>query len=71
MSAAANIFVGQTEAPMMVRPFIGTMTRSELFAVMVGMSSVSGSVLAGYGVGVELAFDCCELYGCSRRFFNG
>ncbi|HAD47538.1 MAG TPA: NupC/NupG family nucleoside CNT transporter, partial [Idiomarina sp.] len=49
MSAAANIFVGQTEAPMMVRPFIGTMTRSELFAVMVGgMSSVSGSVLAGY-----------------------
>ena len=40
MSAAANIFVGQTEAPMMVRPFIGTMTRSELFAVMVGgMSS--------------------------------
>ena len=58
MSAAANIFVGQTEAPMMVRPFIGTMTRSELFAVMVGgMSSVSGSVLAGYaGVGVELKY---------------
>ena len=58
MSAAANIFVGQTEAPMMVRPFIGTMTRSELFAVMVGgMASVSGSVLAGYaGVGVELKY---------------
>lgn len=58
MSAAANIFVGQTEAPMMVRPFVGTMTRSELFAVMVGgMSSVSGSVLAGYaGVGVELKY---------------
>lgn len=58
MSAAANIFVGQTEAPMVVRPFIGTMTRSELFAVMVGgMSSVSGSVLAGYaGVGVELKY---------------
>lgn len=58
MSAAANIFVGQTEAPMMVRPFIASMTRSELFAVMVGgMASVSGSVLAGYaGVGVELKY---------------
>lgn len=58
MSAAANVFVGQTEAPMMVRPFIASMTRSELFAVMVGgMASVSGSVLAGYaGVGVELKY---------------
>lgn len=58
MSAAANVFVGQTEAPMMVRPFISSMTRSELFAVMVGgMASVSGSVLAGYaGVGVELKY---------------
>jgi Nucleoside permease len=58
MSAAANIFVGQTEAPMMVRPFIGTMTRSELFAVMVGgMASVSGSVLAGLAeVGIELKY---------------
>ncbi|CAI8155242.1 MAG: Putative nucleoside permease NupX [Pseudidiomarina mangrovi] len=58
MSAAANVFVGQTEAPMMVRPFIPSMTQSELFAVMVGgMASVSGSVLAGYaGVGVELKY---------------
>ncbi|HCB17399.1 MAG TPA: NupC/NupG family nucleoside CNT transporter, partial [Alteromonas sp.] len=36
MSAAANIFVGQTEAPLVVRPFIPNMTRSELFAIMVG-----------------------------------
>jgi CNT family concentrative nucleoside transporter len=36
MSAAANIFVGQAEAPLVVKPFIPTMTRSELFAVMVG-----------------------------------
>ena len=36
MSAAANIFVGQTEAPLIVRPFIPKMTQSELFAVMVG-----------------------------------
>lgn len=58
LSAAANIFVGQTEAPLVVRPFIPTMTRSELFAVMVGgLSSVSGSVLAGYaGIGIELKY---------------
>ncbi|HRM21375.1 MAG TPA: Na+ dependent nucleoside transporter N-terminal domain-containing protein, partial [Neisseria sp.] len=49
MSAAANIFVGQTEAPLVVRPFIKSMTRSELFAVMSGgLASVAGSVLAGY-----------------------
>ena len=35
LSATANIFVGQTEAPLVVKPFIPTMTRSELFAVMV------------------------------------
>ncbi|MEX0740232.1 MAG: NupC/NupG family nucleoside CNT transporter [Pseudohongiella sp.] len=58
MSAAANIFVGQTEAPLMVRPFIPTMTRSELFAVMVGgLSSIAGSVMAGYaGIGVDLKY---------------
>ncbi len=56
MSATANIFVGQTEAPLVVRPFIPTMTQSELFAIMVGgLASVAGSVLAGYaGLGVEL-----------------
>lgn len=58
MSAAANIFVGQTEAPLVVKPFIPTMTRSELFAVMVGgLASVAGSVLAGYaGMGIELKY---------------
>jgi len=58
MNSAANIFVGQTEAPLVVKPFIPTMTRSELFAVMVGgLSSVAGSVLAGYaGMGVELKY---------------
>ena len=41
MSATANIFVGQTEAPLIVRPYIANMTRSELFAIMVGgMSTV-------------------------------
>lgn len=58
MSAAANIFVGQTEAPMVVRPYLSRMTRSELFAVMCGgLASVAGSVLAGYaGMGVELKY---------------
>lgn len=58
MSATANIFVGQTEAPLVVKPFIPTMTQSELFAVMVGgLASVAGSILAGYaGIGVELKY---------------
>ena len=58
MSAAANIFVGQTEAPLVVKPFIPHMTRSELFAVMVGgLASIAGSVMAGYaGLGVELKY---------------
>src|SRR5690625_1096558 len=49
MNAAANIFVGQTEAPPVVRPYIARMSQSELFAVMVGgLATVSGSVLVGY-----------------------
>ncbi|YCM43833.1 NupC/NupG family nucleoside CNT transporter [Verrucomicrobiaceae bacterium 227] len=48
-SAAANIFVGQTEAPLVIRPYLPRMTRSELFAVMVGgLASIAGSVLVGY-----------------------
>ncbi|MPW30669.1 NupC/NupG family nucleoside CNT transporter [Agarivorans sp. B2Z047] len=58
MSATANIFVGQTEAPIVVKPFIPKMSESELFAIMVGgLASVAGSVLAGYaGLGVELKY---------------
>ena len=58
MSATANIFVGQTEAPLVVRPFIATMTRSELFAVMCGgLASVAGSVLAGYAsLGIPMEY---------------
>ena len=58
LSATANIFVGQTEAPLVVKPFIKDMTESELFAIMVGgLASVAGSVLAGYaGLGVELKY---------------
>ncbi|MGG0716896.1 NupC/NupG family nucleoside CNT transporter [Robertmurraya massiliosenegalensis] len=58
MSAAANIFVGQTEAPLVIRPYISKMTESELFAVMTGgLASVAGSVLIGYSLlGVPLEF---------------
>lgn len=49
MSAAANIFVGQTEAPLLIKPYLAGMTSSELFAVMVGgLASVAGAVLVGY-----------------------
>jgi CNT family concentrative nucleoside transporter len=58
MSAAANIFVGQTEAPLVIKPFIPNLTKSELFAVMVGgLASIAGSVMAGYaGMGVEIKY---------------
>jgi concentrative nucleoside transporter, CNT family len=58
MSATANIFVGQTEAPLVVKPYISRMTESELFAVMCGgLASVAGSVLAAYaGMGVKMEY---------------
>ena len=58
LSATANIFVSQTEAPLLVRPFIKGATSSELFAVMVGgMASIAGSLLVGYSnMGVELKY---------------
>ena len=49
LSISANIFVGQTEAPILIRPYISTMTKSELMAVMVGgFATVAGSVMALY-----------------------
>ncbi|MBS4224171.1 NupC/NupG family nucleoside CNT transporter [Lederbergia citrea] len=58
MSAAANIFLGPTEAPLVVKPYIEKMTKSELFAVMVGgMACVSGAVLGGYAkLGVPIDY---------------
>lgn len=51
VNAAANIFVGQTEAPLVIRPYLKTLSRSGLFAVMVGgLSTVAGSVLVGYSL---------------------
>jgi CNT family concentrative nucleoside transporter len=58
MAAATNIFIGQSEAPIAIKPFLSKMTRSEMFAVMVGgMATVSGSVLGGYAAaGVEMQY---------------
>ena len=49
LAVAANVFIGQTEAPLVVRPYIAKMTRSELMVLMTGgMATIAGSVLAGY-----------------------
>lgn len=49
LSNSANIFVGQTEAPLMIRPFLKDLTRSELLTIMVGgMCTIAGGVLAAY-----------------------
>ena len=58
LAAAANIFVGQVEAPLVVRPFISTMTASELFAVMTGgLATIAGSIIGGYAaMGIELKY---------------
>jgi len=49
LSVAANVFVGQTEAPLVVRPYISKMTESELLTMMVGgMATIAGGVLAAY-----------------------
>jgi len=49
MSASANIFVGQTEAPLLIKPYLDRMTRSELLAIMIGgMATIAGGVMAVY-----------------------
>ena len=49
LSAAGNVFLGQTEAPLLVRPFIGKMTQSELHCLMTGgMATIAGSVMGAY-----------------------
>jgi CNT family concentrative nucleoside transporter len=58
LSATANIFVGQTEAPLAIKPYLSRLTRSEFFAVMCGgLASIAGSVLAGYAaMGIDIRF---------------
>ncbi len=58
LNAAANVFVGQTEAPLAIKPFLGRVTGPQLFAIMVsGLASVAGTVLAAYAqIGIELKY---------------
>ena len=63
LSASANIFLGQTEAPLVIKPYLGTMTLSELNAVMVsGFAGVSGGVLAAF---VSMGIDAGHLVTAS------
>ncbi len=63
LSAAANIFVGQTEAPLVIRPYIASMTISELNAIMIGgFATMAGGVLAAY---VEMGISAKNLLSAS------
>ncbi len=63
LSCAANIFVGQTEAPFVIKPYLPTMTRSEIMAVMVGgFATVAGGVMAAY---VRFGIDAGHLLAAS------
>ncbi|MGB2959374.1 MAG: nucleoside transporter C-terminal domain-containing protein [Bacteroidota bacterium] len=64
LSSTANIFVGQTEAPLIIRPFIKGMTRSEMLTIMVGgMCTIAGSVMAAYVQMLGYAY--AEFHGLS------
>ncbi len=57
LSVAANVFIGQTEAPLVVRPYIATMTQSELLTMMIGgMAHIAGGVMAAYVQMLGVAF---------------
>jgi len=63
LSAAANIFIGQTEAPLIVKPYIKNMTRSELMCLMTGgLATVAGGVLAAY---IQMGIDAGHLIAAS------
>ena len=58
LAAAANIFVGQSESPLVVKPYLAAMTQSQLFTIMsVGMAGVAGTILAAYAaMGIDIQF---------------
>src|SRR5678816_369511 len=58
MSAVANIFLGHTEAPLVVRPYLATTTESEMLSLMtVGCATIAGAVMAGYAaMGIDLKY---------------
>ncbi len=63
LAAAANVFMGMTEAPLVVKPFVAKMTQSEMMALMTGgMATIAGSVMAGY---IRLGVDAGHLLTAS------
>lgn len=63
MNAAANIFLGQTEAPLLIRPYLATMTKSEINAVMTGgFATIAGTVLGAF---IAMGIDPGHLITCS------
>ena len=63
LSVAANVFVGQTEAPLVVRPYISRMTESELLTMMVGgMATIAGGVLAAYITMLGVADEAVRIF---------
>ena len=64
ISSAANIFLGQTEAPLLIKPYVEKLTESELFTVMVGgLASVSGSILVGYSLlGIHIEYLVSDIF---------
>ena len=58
MCAVANIFIGHSESPLVIRPYLKDLTRSELFAVMTsGMAAISGAIMAAYAaMGINLSY---------------
>lgn len=63
LSAAANVFMGQTEAPLIVRPYVAGMTKSELLAIMIGgMATIAGGVMAIY---IKMGADAAAILATS------
>merc|ERR1719234_1150107 len=63
INAAANIFLGQTEAPLLIKPYLAKMTKSEIHAVMTGgFATIAGSVLAAY---ISFGIDASHLLSAS------
>ena len=74
LSVTANVFLGQTEAPLIVKPFIPRMTRSELLALMIGgMAHISGGLMAVYiGMGADaVAILCTSVMAAPASLYVG
>ena len=74
MCAVANIFIGHSESPLVIRPYLKDLTRSELFAVMTsGMAAISGAIMAAYAaMGINLSYlIAASCHGRARRSAHG